>query len=316
MVPPRLSRPPRLVVVCGQTASGKGGLARALARRLDGEIVAADSRKIYRGLDIGTAKPDAVARAELGYHLIDVAEPDEVFSAARYAALADRAIAAIAGRGRLPLVVGGTGLYLRALLYGLIDTPPADQELRRRLERQHRQRPGSLHAELRRVDPAAAARIAPGDALRLVRALEVHALTGRPLSAVQADHGFDRPRYPAYALAVAWPAEQLAERIAARVDRMLAAGWLDEVCALRRAGAGRVLRVVGYRQLAAHLDGACSLDQARRAIRRAHRRYARQQRKWFRADPAVRWLDAPVDAEVLAERLRRWLVGQAAETQL
>ncbi|HOX45919.1 MAG TPA: tRNA (adenosine(37)-N6)-dimethylallyltransferase MiaA [Myxococcota bacterium] len=307
MVPALLTPRPRLVVVCGPTASGKGALARALAARFAGELVSADSRKIYRGLDIGTAKPDAAARADLPHHLLDVCAPGEAFSAARFVELADAAIGQIAARGHVPVVVGGTGLYVKALLRGIIDTPPRDPALRARLEAEERAQPGSLHARLRSVDPACAARLGPGDRLRLVRALEVHALTGRRLSELQAAHAFGQRRYPALLLAPDWPRAELDERIGRRVAAMLAAGWLDEVAALRRAGERAGLDVVGYRELDRHLAGELSLPEAVEAVRRAHRRYARYQLGLFGKLPDLRWLPAPVELEAVAAEVGAFL---------
>jgi tRNA dimethylallyltransferase len=307
VVPPLLTGRPRLVVVCGPTASGKGALARALAARFSGELVSADSRKIYRGLDIGTAKPDAAARADIPCHLLDVCAPGEAFSAARFVALADAAIAEIAARDHVPVVVGGTGLYVKALLHGIIDTPPRDQALRARLEAEERAHPGSLHAQLQVVDPEAAARLRAGDRLRLVRALEVHALTGRRLSELQAAHAFRERRYPALLVAPDWPRAALDERIGRRVDAMIAAGWLEEVAALRRDGARTGLDVVGYRELDRHLRGELSLTEAVAAVVQAHRRYARYQLGLFRRLTELRWLPAPVALEALAGEVRAFL---------
>ncbi len=309
MVPSEL-RSPAVVVICGPTGSGKGALAREVALRLDGEIVSADSRKVYRRMDVGTAKPDQVARSRTPHHLIDVAEPGEVFSAARFVKLADRAMADILGRKRLPVVAGGTGLYIRALLHGIIETPPRDDGLRRRLQAEERRSPGCLHARLEEIDRESAARIPPGDVVRLVRALEVFELTGRPLSRFQSEHGFGKRRFRAFQAAIDWPRDELDARIDRRVHRLLQAGWLAETEALLCEGALKALEVVGYRQLRDHLDGRCSLEEAIESIQRAHRRYARQQLKWFRAVDDLRWLPAPVDVDGLEEELREFLADQ------
>jgi tRNA dimethylallyltransferase len=298
---------PVLVVVAGPTASGKGALARAIARRFAGELVSADSRKIFKGLDIGTAKPGPAERAGLGYHLLDLLGPGEACSAARFALLADLAIADIHARGRTPVVVGGTGLYLRALLFGMIETPPRDDALRARLGAEERARPGSLHARLREIDLASAERLGPADTLRLVRALEVHALTGRPLSALQAEHGFRKPRYAFLALAPDWPWPELAARIARRVEAMLAAGWLEEVAALLWAGDERVRAVLGYRELAAHLEGRLERERAVEAVVGAHRRYARYQLGLFRRFPGLVRVPAPVAEEAVLARVEGFL---------
>ena len=222
----------RLCVVAGPTASGKTALAVALARRLGGEIVNADSQQVYRGLDVGTAKPTAEERAAAPHHLVDVAEPGEGMDAARFAALADAAIADVAGRGRFPIVAGGTGLYLRALLHGVVPAPGRDPALRARLEDEAARlgRP-ALHARLTAIDPAAAARILPNDLVRIVRALEI-AAGGRLPSELHAEHAFREDRYDAVLLALDPPRPELHARIDARVREMFAGGLLEEARAL------------------------------------------------------------------------------------
>jgi tRNA dimethylallyltransferase len=294
-----------ILIICGPTGSGKGGLARALARREGGEIVSADSRKIYRRLDIGTAKPTQEQREEVPYHLLDVCEPGEVFTAARFVELADRAIAGIHGRGRLPLVVGGTGLYLRALLHGIADVPPRDQELRARLLDEESAQPGALRQKLMQVDPRAAGQIPPGDLVRTVRALEVYQLTGKPITSHQDSHGFEPVRYRARQIALDWDREELYKRIDARVKRMMDAGWLEEVRGLIEDGLDQspAFRTVGYPQLKDHLEGRFTLEQAVSEIQKEHRRYARRQLTWFRAQKEIEWIPAPVDIEKLLEDL-------------
>jgi len=219
-------------------ASGKERLALAVAERLGGEIISADSMKVYRGLDIGTAKPDAEARRRVPHHLVDVAEPTETFSAARWLALADAAIAEVAARGRVPIVSGGTPFYLKALLEGLFEGPAADPDLRRRLAEEARAGgTEALHARLARVDPAAARRIHPNDLRRIVRALEVWEKTGRPISDLQRQWGAGRRRYRPLLVAIRRSPEDLTRRITERARRMLEAGLVDEVRRLvRRAG--------------------------------------------------------------------------------
>lgn len=309
MVPPHVSPPPSILVICGATGSGKGRLARGLAARLAGEVVSADSRKIYRRFDLGTAKPTVEERRRIPHHLVDVCDPDEVFTAGRFAEMADAAVADITGRGRFPIVCGGTGLYLRALLYGIIDGPPRDDALRERLRAEEAREPGCLHRRLEEIDPQAASRIPPGDLVRCVRALEVHAVTGRRISEMQRDHGFLEPRVRALQVAPDWPRDALHRRIDERVERMMQAGWLDEVRALRRGGlAGcRAFQSVGYRQLLQVLEGERTLEEAVASIKTEHRRYARRQLTWFRAEPAIQWLPAPVDEGDLLERVQDFL---------
>lgn len=290
-----------LLVICGPTASGKGVLAREIAEQVGGEIVVLDSRKIYRGLDIGTGKPTPTERARVPHHLLDVCAPSEVFTAARYQALADLAIKGIRARGRLPIAAGGTGLYLRVLLHGIIETPPRDEALRAHLEAEERSAPGCLYQRLQEVDPVSAARLPPGDRMRIVRALEVFLATGRPLSEHHAAHRFAPKRYPALLVAPEWPRPELRARIERRVDAMLAAGWLDEVRAL--GPNSPALAVVGYREIAEHLSGRTTFEEARAAIKRAHWQYARSQLTWFRALPELKWLAAPVNAQEVLDLL-------------
>ena len=299
--------PRPLVVVAGATASGKGALARELAKRLDGEIVSADSRKIYRGLDIGTAKPSAQDQAAIPHHLLDCCDPGERFSAAEFVQRADFVIADIVSRGRLPIVCGGTGLYIRSLLRGIIDTPPRDDALRAELLEQEKQQAGFLHQRLSRLDPKSAARIPAGDSLRLVRALEVLALSGKSLSDFHAEHALAEERYRSVQLIPNWAPEILRKRVEERIERMLQAGWLAEVRRLRSEGASSALDVVGYKQLAAHLDGSLSLTEARDAITTAHWRYAKQQLTWFKGQSDMRWLPTPVNVDEVEAAVRFFL---------
>ena len=297
----------RLAVVVGPTAAGKSALALRIAEAAGAEIVSADSQQVYRGMDVGTGKVSAAERARAPHHLIDVVDPDEEMTAARYAALADEAIAGAAARGRSVVVAGGTGLYVRALMHGLFAGPPADAELRARLARED---VGALHERLRAVDPEAAARILPNDRRRLIRALEVHTLTGVPISTHQRTHDVRNApsRYPARWVGLDPPAAELRARIAARVDAMLAAGFVDEVRRLaeRYPLDLRAFDAIGYREIGAHLRGEIDLAAAREKTIAATRRYARRQRGWFRAEPDVAWHESAdsVDVPGLAAWLR------------
>lgn len=295
---------PRVLVVAGTTASGKTACGVELAHRLSshgtagGELIGADSVQVYRGFDVGSAKPTAAELRGVPHHLIDVVDPDEAIDAARFAELADRAIAEVAGRDRVPIVVGGTGLWLRALLRGLVDLPPPDPAIRARLEAEARRTGAApLHARLASIDPRGAAAIHANDELRIVRALEVFEQTGRPLGELRAEHALGAPRYPFFFVALDRPRAELYERIDARIDAMLAAGWLEETRALlARWGPGvRPLGAVGYRELAAHLadPGAHPWDETVRRIRKATRVYARRQRTWLASDPSVSWRTTP-----------------------
>jgi tRNA dimethylallyltransferase len=284
---------PRVVCLVGPTASGKSALGLDVAERLGAEIVSADSRQIYRRLDIGTAKPTAAERARVAHHCLDLVEPDVVFDAARWRAAAAEAIADIHRRGRVPLVIGGSGLYLRALLRGLCPAPPRAPALRAALEHMVAARGApAAHRGLAAIDAAAAARIAPEDAVRIVRALEVGLATGVPLSGWQARHRFADAPYDALAIGLARAVDELDARIAARVRAMMAAGFLDEVRGLRRRGLGPEapgLAAVGYREILTCLEGGLAPEAAADRITRATRRFAKRQRTWFRREPDVVW---------------------------
>jgi tRNA dimethylallyltransferase len=297
---------PRVVCVVGPTASGKTGLALEIAEAADAEIVSADSRQVYRGLDIGTAKPSAAQRARVRHHGLDLADPDRSFDVARYRIAATAAIADVQARGKAVVVAGGTGLYVRALLYGLCPAPPRDPRLRSVLHGWAvREGVPALHRRLVHLDPLAAARIHVHDAVRIVRALEVALVTGRRLSDWQRTHGFRASSFEAMLIGLAVPPARLAERIAARVDAMLAAGWLDEVRGLDARGYrsdAPVWRTLGYAEMRAALAGRCTLSEARAAAVLATRRYAKRQRTWFRHEADVVWRDPDVErASIVAE---------------
>ena len=295
----------KIVVIAGPTACGKTALAIELARRLGGEVVNADSQQVYRGLDVGTAKPTPLERAAAHHHLLDLVDPGQGMDAARYQALADAAIVEVAGRGHLPVVVGGTGLYLRALLHGVVEAPGRDPALRARLDAEAAEhgRP-ALHARLAAVDPAAAARIGENDLVRIVRALEI-AAGGRTASELHAAHAFAGDRHDASLFALDPPRPELHDRIDARVEEMFAGGLLDEARALRaRFGAALPARLpIGYREAVAVVDGALVLPEAVRRVQVAHRRYARRQVIWLRRERGVIWLAPPFEVEALARRV-------------
>ena len=304
---------PRLLVICGPTASGKTALAVEVAEKLGAEIVSADSQQCYRGLDAGTAKPTKEEQARARHHLLDVADPEEQLDAARFVRLADAAIADIASRGKRAIVAGGTGLWIRALLRGLLDAPGASPRFRAAL-REEFERLGvpALHRRLREVDPAAAEKILPNDRVRIERALEVHALSGRPLSELQSEHRFAAARYEAALWYLDPPREILRERIHARTRRMFAAGSLRaETEWLLARGGGKALRIIGYGECAEALRGGdWALAEERTAARTW--RYAKRQRTWFAKD-AGRPLPWPYDALRLCEEASRWYEGAPAK---
>jgi tRNA dimethylallyltransferase len=290
---------PRLVALVGPTGAGKTDLGIALAQRFGAEIINADSRQVYRRLDVGSAKPTAQQRAAVPHHLLDVVDPDEPFDGARFRHLALAAIAGITRRSKRVLVVGGTGLYVKALLRGLFAGPARDPRLRARLEGEEAAAPGSLHQRLCAVDPAAAARLHPHDRIRLIRALEVYELTGQPISAWQSAHQFRGAEFDALVLGINLPRAELYARINARCDAMVSAGLVEEVRGLYAAGFDPnlpALRSPGYREIGEYVRGLCDLPTAIARMAQATRRLAKRQLTWFRADPQVVWCTPEVAA--------------------
>ena len=282
-----------VAVVVGPTASGKTDLALALAEARGGEIVGADSVQVYKYFDIGSGKPSPEERARVPHHLVDAIDPKEPLDAASYAARAAAAIDDVRRRGKLPVVCGGTFLWVRALLYGLSNAPSGDATIRQKhaafVEKEGR---AALHAELAEVDPDAATKLDPNDFVRVSRALEVFELTGRPLSELQREHGFREPRYKARLVGVGWTADELVERIARRTDRMLEMGWVDEVHDLVQRGYrdARAMSSVGYRQVLDCIEGRLPREELATSITRATKIFARRQRTWLREEPVL-WLD-------------------------
>ncbi len=294
---------PDVVAILGPTASGKSPLGMAIAGAADGEIVCCDSMQIYRGLDIGTAKPTAAERAAQPHHLLDLVNPGENFSAASWADRARTTIADISQRGRLPILVGGTGLYYRALVRGLFEAPSADLGLRgRHQEEAARFGVPALHARLARVDPEAAAKISPNDLLRTSRALEVFEQTGVPISELRR-RAPAPPEFRMFVVILDPPLPWLRTQIDARVDAMMETGFLGEVQELRARGLGdtRPLAGLGYLHLSQHLAGTASLKDAIAQTKLATGAYARRQRTWFRKEEAARRVAVPMDFAHLEE---------------
>jgi len=303
----------RFLALLGPTASGKSALALAVAERTPAEIVACDSQQVYVGMDIGTAKPTADERRRVPHHGLDLCPPGETFHAARWAAVARAAIHDIAARGRLPIVVGGTGLYYRALTAGLFEAPAPDPALRDR-HRALAEADGieALRARLVAVDPESAAAIGARDLVRISRALEVYEQTGQTIGALRRQAAAPRDLDPV-AVLLDPPLDVLRARITARVQAMLAAGFLDEVRGLRQAGYGtgsRPMQALGYQQLAAVLDGTTTADAAAAEIARVTLAYARRQRTWFKKEGIAARFPEPPPADVV---LRLLATAAAAE---
>ena len=288
---------PLVVAILGPTATGKSALALAVAERHGGEIINCDSTAVYRGFDIGTEKIAPRERRGIPHHLIDIAEPTDEYTAARYARDAAGVIRDVHARGRLPILAGGTGFYFRALTRGLFPGPGRDPALRRRLESIAERRDVTfLHRMLQKVDAASALRIQPRDLKRLVRALEVFFLTGRPLSSHFAETASPIPDVDVLAIGVRLPAAQISERVARRVDGQFARGLLEEIRALLDRGIPETVRPFGglvYRQALDHLHGVRDEATTRALIAQENRRYARRQLIWFRKEPNLNWVDGP-----------------------
>ncbi len=294
-----------LVVIVGPTASGKTALGAAFARSVGGEVVSADAFAVYRGLDIGTAKPDAALRAAVPHHLIDIADPGERYSAGMFVRDADAAIAAIRERGRVPVVVGGTHFYVRALLFGLFPEPPKDAALRQALEAEWARDQAATRARLQALDPVAAARIAANDRQRTLRALEVCLVAKRGMSQLWSEYARGNPRYSYEMLGLSPARQELHVRIAKRVEWMFAAGLIVEVQGLLAGGLSpeaHAMKAIGYRESCRVLAGELTVEQAKEAAAAATRRLAKRQMTWLRGEAAVRWLTGG-DRDLLAQAI-------------
>ena len=286
---------PNMMLLCilGPTAVGKTEIAIRIALRIGGEIVSVDSRQIYRNMNIGTAKPTLEQLRLVPHHVIDCVSPDEYFSVADYQRLADEAIKQISDRGKVPMLVGGAGMYFKAVVDGLFDGPDADKALRKQL-RQEAEEYGiqHLYERLKIIDPKAAGNIHHNDLLRIIRALEVFELSGNRISDMQQQWNNGEPRYKFIAFGLDRPRQELYKRIESRVDQMMADGLLDEVRSL--SGYSRELqsmKCLGYKELLAYLDGKCELNEAVKLIKQNSRHFAKRQLTWFRKDKRINWMD-------------------------
>ena len=312
--------PNRTLFLIGQTASGKGAAAFALAQAIGAEIISLDSMKLYRGMDIGTAKPPPERRQEVPHHMLDVADPHEHFSTALYVEGAERAVEDIASRGAVPLFAGGTALYLKAMTEGLFDGPPADPELRARLRAEAAEHgPEHLHRRLAEIDPDAAAKIHPNDLRRIERAIEVHEKTGTPISKLQTQFGRPSDKADAILMGLRRDKADLHERINRRVDAMMAAGLLDEVRRLAKAPeplGQEASQSLGYKEMLSHLNGESTLDEAVELLKLHTRQFAKAQMTWFKRMERIEWFDvAPGEtAAHVAKRLAAFLRDLTSRT--
>jgi tRNA dimethylallyltransferase len=305
-----MSSRPKLVIISGPTCVGKTGVAVSLAEPLGAEIISADAVQVYRHMNIGTAKPTAEEQRRVRHHLVDVVDPDESFSAARFKALADEAIEDLDAQGRPAFVVGGTGLYIKALVWGLFAGPGHDEETRQRLRREAETLGArALHDRLQAFDPEAAGRIHPNDTYRIIRALEVHEVTGEPISQHQKGHGFEDARYTILWIGLTLDRDILYDRINRRVDAMVAAGLEREVRRLLDQGypsSLRSMQSIGYRHMADYLEGRVPWDEMLRLLKRDTRRFAKRQLTWFRACPQIEWLE-PSETDLMLSRIHSFL---------
>ncbi|NDY71640.1 tRNA (adenosine(37)-N6)-dimethylallyltransferase MiaA [Desulfobacter hydrogenophilus] len=285
----------KIITICGPTGIGKTGFAIALARELNGEIIGADSMQIYKYMDVGTAKPDERERQLAIHHLVDFLDPADNFDAKRFTTLADQAISGIAKRGRVPVVAGGTGLYIRALIHGLFRGRAACPTTLNQLNQTLEEKGGrALHEQLAECDPKAAEQIHPNDGFRIVRALEVFLTTGIPISKCRQTHDFKSDRYQSLTFGLHMDRKLLYDRINQRVDIMMAQGLLDEVKSLVNQGYSlelKSMQSIGYRHMGMYIKGEVSLEEAVRLLKRDTRRYAKRQFTWFNKEKNLIWID-------------------------
>ncbi len=307
-----MSERPSLIVISGPTCVGKTDVAIALAERVAGEIVSADAMQVYRHMDIGTAKPTKQERARVPHHLIDVVEPDESFNAARFKAMAEVVISDLNEKQRPSFVVGGTGLYIKALTQGLFESNEQDKTLRKKLNEEAQAKGLEvLYERLREVDPEGAARLHPNDTYRIIRALEVFELTGKPLSVHHREHRFSDKPYRVLNIGLFLDRQVLYDRINKRVDSMITLGLVDEVRWLLDQGYGpelKSMRSIGYRHMTEYLQGRSPWDESVGLLKRDTRHYAKRQFTWFGADPEIQW-SQPGEIDSMRKRIDEFLAG-------
>jgi tRNA dimethylallyltransferase len=294
------------ILILGVTASGKGRLAFSLAQSLGAEIISIDSMKVYRRMDIGTGKPPKEAREKISYHLIDVVEPSESFSVAAFLELANDAIAQIQSRGRPVIAVGGTALYIKAMLYGLFEGPGTDEQIRAQLRMRAETEGVKLYSELEKIDPEAAGRISPNDTKRIIRALEVYQITGKPISSFQRQWNADQTKHNWTIIGLRREKTEENKRINVRVKRMIEAGLVDEVKTLfaeDKPLSKQARCALGYAEIIDYLSGRTTLEDAVELIKKNTRRFAKSQRTWFKTFRDVSWLD--IEPQDSAEKILR-----------
>ncbi len=300
----------RLVIISGPTASGKSSLAVELALTFGAEVISADSMQVYRLMDIGTAKPALSERRGIPHHLIDVVNPDEEYTAARFMLDASSKVKEIRGRGKLPIVAGGTGLYIKALTQGLFPGPEASPALRQELlEVASIEGRGALHGMLKKIDPEGAAAIHPNNLNRVIRAIEVYELSGRTISGLQREHAFADAPYECLKIGLDVERQSLYDAIGTRVDKMVGDGLLEETRSLLSSGYGydlKPMRGLGYKEMCDFLAGSCQLEEAVELIKRNTRHYAKRQLTWFRKDTSIKWFN-PSEKKEISEAIRRFL---------
>jgi tRNA dimethylallyltransferase len=299
----------KILIIIGPTAVGKSRLGIALAKKFGGEIISADSMQAYKGLDIGTAKVPLKNREGIKHHLIDIIEPDERFSAGWFMRLAEVSIDNILKRSNLPIIIGGTGLYIRALLKGLFSSPPRNEALSKRLDHLAEKRgTGHLHRMLMRFDTESAQKITPQDRQRLIRALEVFFKTKKPMSQFIKESPFSTDRYNAIKIGLTMPREKLYQRIEERVEKMLNEGWIEEVERLLTFGYSQechAFKALGYREIVHYIKGEISLEETINLIKKNTRRYAKRQMTWFRKDEGIFWFDISMGEDTIYQQVEK-----------
>jgi len=285
----------KIIVICGPTGTGKTSTAIQLAQEFNGEIISADSMQIYRYMDIGTAKATRDEQMRVPHHLVDIVEPDQPFDAAKFSQMAEEKIADLIQAEKVPFVVGGTGLYIKALVHGLFQSDPSNSEIREKLKRLASEKGiESLYYRLETCDPEAAERIHPKDSIRIIRALEIFEQTGNPMSRIHDGHRFAEQRFDALKIGLSVPRDVLYDRINRRVDEMIQAGFLKEVRFLLNQGYGedhKSMQSIGYRHMAGYINGRLTWGEAVTTMKRDTRRYAKRQMTWFRADTEINWFE-------------------------